>query len=336
MIGNNEEFDSNADVDNPEADVTNVHIEPKQIEERKARYFDIIEFLSKIARTGHDATFSELKNALRLKQGTLGGYLKELVKDELIESVRHGVYRLKIRSMNETLFERHAQVYEARRQRNRTFKEAVARACVEYERDGASLLGNKCCLICHGTSTEPLFRLMREVGASKRPDKIITNSIPGILELLDFGIGLTIIGGSVKREMGGIQPIHAFQGEAADDATTAERLGTEDFDTAIVSCSSIHPDGRIWCNDGMEQFRNGVLGTKEVNLIILADSTKLKTMSSGMKMANRIVWDRQRTWLFVDDHKTPENEAFYDGFAEKLGNDHFVRVKVDEIDQNSK
>src|SRR5207245_1592195 len=81
----------------------------------------------------------------------------------------------------------------------------------------------------------------------------------------------------------------------------ADWLGTEDFDTAVLSCSSIAPDGSIWCNDGLEDFRSGILQKKDNDLIVLADSSKLKTAGSGggTRVA-KIEWST-KTWLFVDE-----------------------------------
>lgn len=305
-------------------------------DKKKANMFEVLEFLAKRSHAGETVSNSDILTHLKgLKGTTLHGYLRELEDLELVEKVsERGQYRLRVRSPIENLFRK--TEYENRRRRHEREKEAVALACIEYE--GGDLLGS-CCLICHGTSTEPLFRLLRTVDPSRRPERIITNSLPGILELLDANIGLTIVGGAVNLNMGGIKPLHPAgkAGERATDqgarrhpdeeVSTAERLGTEDFNTAILSCSSISPDGRIWCNDGMDEFRSEVLATEGVKFVVLADASKLATMSGGKKLATKIDLESGRTWLFVNDAVTPENEQFFQEFEAKLQR-HFVRVPV--------
>ena len=79
----------------------------------------------------------------------------------------------------------------------------------------------------------------------------------------------------------------------------------------------------------MEEFRNGVLETKGIEFIVLADADKLRIMSgSGKKLVNKIDFDSHRTWLFVDDNETEENKEFFQQFKKLLG-DRFVRVPID-------
>lgn len=209
--------------------------------------------------------------ALDGKANVLDGDLKYLIEMSLIERAGQGQYRLRMHSP-EFVFRN--TDYERRRMILPEVKEAVARRLVE---DGH--LANRCCLITHGTSTDPIFKIIRTVELEKRPEKILTNSIGGILELLGTSSKLTVIGGEVRREDGCFQPIKpspSRQGSAtpADPLELSDYLGTETFNAVVISCSSVSPEGQIMCNDAQPEFRQALLSAR-CDLFVLADHKKI-------------------------------------------------------------
>jgi len=80
----------------------------------------------------------------------------------------------------------------------------------------------------------------------------------------------------------------------------------------------------------MENFRGAVLDMKNIEIIMLADSSKLGSLNRGGELVNNTEWNKDRTWLFVDDNKTAQNSSFFDEFEKLLG-EHFVKV-TPEVD----
>jgi DeoR/GlpR family transcriptional regulator of sugar metabolism len=307
-------------------------IELNRDERKRARMFLIIEFLADRSRVGDVVSFGAIRKHCEDKLGkaagaTLSDDLNYLTEElGIVEKPRYGSYRL-LRSLSLAVFAN--SEYMIRRKRNVKEKELVAHACIAHRRDdGKPLLGGRFCLISQGTSTEPLFRELRMAAPEQLPERVITNSLPGILELLSFPLMiLSIIGGRADRESGGIRPI-------VGGVPNGSWPLCEGFNTVILSCSSVASNGAIWCGDGMELFRSSLLGRSNVDLVILTDTTKLvlaedesEIMSSGGgdKVTTRISWDERRTWLFVNKSDNPKHEEIFNEFKNKLGN-HFVKA----------
>ena len=311
-----------------------------------ARRFRVLECVVNICDTSGNATYSAICRDMGITGSTVHGDLAYLVSRGLIEKPGHDSYR-GIRSTSERVFSE--TNYGDRRRKFSEIKKAVARGCVRHMVDGYPILDNKVCFISQGTSTEPLFSVLRDSEAEERPNGIVTNSLPGFLELLDFDpIELSIIGGKPDRQRGAIfPPDRQFAGDDPESESSPRQVsqkidfdkqlfGAVDFDLAIISCSSITPDGNVSCNDQMASFRRSLLkiiANDEKELVVLADATKCKRTDSGTLITN-IEWDQERTWLFVDGNPKGKTAKIYKEFRKKIG-DRFVEISADSADGDS-
>jgi DeoR/GlpR family transcriptional regulator of sugar metabolism len=226
--------------------------------------------------------------------------------------------------------------YSDRRQVRMKEKVAVARACIETEREGSALLGQRSCIITQGTSTEPLFKLFPDAEPRQRPQHVITNSLPGILDLLTHGgLEFHVIGGRAAPRQGALVPLIPESDDSGNDdgkGKVAKWLRQFEFNTIVLSCSSISPDGAIYCADGMTQFRRELIRVanreETVELIILADLSKLGGAPVGAH-CHTVDWKAERHWLFVDkpksQHKAEKLDKVIGGFRKAL-EEHFVLV----------
>jgi len=226
--------------------------------------------------------------------------------------------------------------YSDRRQVRMKEKLEVARRCIETEREGSPLLGQRSCIITQGTSTEPLFKLFPDAEPRQRPQHVITNSLPGILELLTHGgLEFHVIGGRAAMRQGALFPQIPLSDDSSNEdgkGKVAKWLRQFEFNTIVLSCSSISPDGAIYCADGMTRFRKELIRVanqeQTVELIILADLSKLGGAPVGAH-CHTVDWKEERHWLFVDkpksEHKVKKLKEVMDGFGAALG-EHFVLV----------
>jgi hypothetical protein len=180
-----------------------------------------------------------------IKSPALIGYLNTFVEMGIIEHAAYDTY-VWVPRMEERIFAK--TVYAQRRKRHSEIKEKVAHACLIHTRpNGEPLLADKFCLICQGSSTEPLFKEIKSAKPSERPQSVVTNSIPGFLILLDSSdVDLAIIGGKIELKCGAIRP-------------TPSSAANFDVNVVVLSCSSVDPDGHIWCGDEMEEMRSEIL-----------------------------------------------------------------------------
>lgn len=282
------------------------------------RRWRILELLASNALAGKGATeFQEVRSKIADEgktSPTLHNDLKRLVELGLVEKISRGAYRLR-RSLKDTLFE--GQPYGNRQHRFTEQKERVAEACLK-------LLAGQFCFICQGTSTEPLFRLFRVCDEKDRPQSVVTNSLPGMLELLGFeGIQLTIIGGEPDRRCGAFRPIEGRIDNSTEDPVGEKEsggypkwLGTVEFNVLVLSCSGLSPQGKIWCGDQMGPFRKALLAVankREAKIIVLADHDKVTTAAGGVHFET-IDWKKTNVWLFVDEPKKFEDQNKQDAF----------------------
>ena len=296
----------------------------------KARRFEILEFMLNKSIESGDVRFADITARFEnseTKNTTLQNDLRILKDLKLIESVAQGLYK-PTRFLKESIYEKTR--YASRLQHHEDLKVAVARACINHKRpNGAYLLGNRYCLISQGTSTEPIFKELHKVEPIQRPDNIVTNSVPGILELLGSRhVGLSIIGGTPDLDCGAIRPVVRGEEESGEATGLEEWIGNIHVNMAILSCSSIDVEGSIYCGDHMEGFRQAIINHPNIDLIILADSTKVGSGPTGRRVATKVKWDSKNTWLFIDNRY--RSEAF-EGFQEKMG-ENFVEVDPEEFE----
>ena len=87
----------------------------------------------------------------------------------------------------------------------------------------------------------------------------------------------------------------------------------------------------------MEDFRKAIIEQakeKKVDVVILADRSKLGAVPVGVPVGAKIDLNEKNTWLFVDvpaeadQREQIENGDVFKGFLGKLGDDHFIRVPI--------
>ena len=306
---------------------------------RKSHLLDILSYCSGAGGVVKLEAVGEALKAAAKDKPQLVKDLKLLIELNLVERMGHGGYMLKPLELANVVVAN--TNYSRRRLQHSKQKEAVAKACFSK-----GLLGGSSVVITHGTATEPLFPLIAKAEASdieKCPLRVITNSLVGIVYLLPMReIELTLIGGRVLHNIGGIQPIDSnLNLDSANRHIPANRspwkseisnvFGKELFDTAVISTSRIDPDGSVFCDDRMEEFRNMIIEQSEVTnmkILILADSSKFGKIG-GTKMHAQLKLDGNNTFLFVDDKEDNENRHYFKEFSEKMG-DRFIRVRVME------
>ncbi|MCP3982691.1 MAG: DeoR/GlpR transcriptional regulator [bacterium] len=297
-------------------------------EEAAARRFGILEAIAELATKRPVVSFGDIKEIgpTGVGDSLLQADLKKLADLGLIEKAQRDRYTMP-RSISDRIF---SSSYRNRRQFNKTAKKRVAEACLSHKRAGGTyLLAGRFCFISPGTTTEPLFGAIRLASPDQLPQHVVTNSLRGVFDLLEYGsVGLTVLGGRPDRDSGAIRP----QGEMGSADQQGDHrgprvnpwLGPVQCDLAVLSVSAISKTGELFCSDDMEEFRRSFIELG-VEVVILADMTKLRRIPVGSRIDVKPDWER--TWLFVDKpaELTRDHEDYLRFFEQEMG-DRFVQV----------
>lgn len=296
--------------------------------EAKARRMDILQFLVESPSSGRGVSFDQIQDRFgrrpnsteetkgKSSKQVLQGDLNVLMELGLVDRPFRGTYRI-IEPFSPGFNKTSA--YGRRHQVQESAKELVAKGCIEHKtKQGVSLLGSRSCFISQGTSPEPLFKAFRSAKPDQIPFRIVTNSLPGFIELLgDDAIECSIIGGMPNLNSGAIIPV-----------VDGDSLNNVNFDISVLSCSGIELDNEggdhfyIRCLDTLGSFRAEVIKKQQTEIVILMDSTKFRRVPLGDKVNTEISFER--AWIFVDDGEI-EAKDDVKRLKEKLG-DRFQRV----------
>ncbi len=282
-----------------------------------ARRFELLKYLSE--HRSHLTSFAEIEERFETPPAGLQNDLNVLIAMGCVEKPRRDAYRV-FGPMLERVY---SQVYRTRRSYNAEVKERVALRCLRHKReDGTPLLGGRFCFVSPGTTTEPLFHAMKTAPAEQLPQHVVTNSLTGLMVLLEYGrVGLTIVGGRPDPDAGAIRPqgvmgLHPEPGRNHARSHASPWLGPVQCDLAVLSISAASESGELFCSDDMEEFRRSVIELG-VEVVILADMTKLRGLPKGSRIHVEPNWDR--TWLFVDKPVTGAQADFCGAFKDKMG-----------------
>ena len=293
-----------------------------------ARRFKIIELLLEDHRAGVPATavhtIIERLGPLSVAPNLLENDLKVLIKLGLARRVGHGKYS------SAGLFPGHG--FPNDNISHPEMKHLIAARCMQTKKPasagGQFLFESRFLFIFHGTSTEPLFPLIRDSPRDRQPRCVATSSVPGFITLAGCdSIELSCVGGVVDRRRRAFKP---YGSEELQKAT----LRTIEHDVLVVACSRLDFDGRIECIGEMGPLRESVINdtiAEGKDVVVLADRSKFHLGGLARHFAH-VPFQEENTWLFVDavpegpsDRATLAANRRFAQLRETMG-DRFVEV----------
>ena len=300
-----------------------------------ARRFQIIELLFEDRRAGVPATavhtIIERLGPPAVAANLLENDLKVLIKLGLARRVGHGKYCFAGLSAGHGFSSDDVSHPE--------IKHLIAARCMETKKPesagGRYLLEGRWLFIFHGTSTEPLFGLIRDCPRDRQPRSVATSSVPGFITLAGCeSIDVSCVGGVVDHRR------RAFKPHGSHDLQKAGLRAIE-HDVLVVACSRLDFEGRIECIGEMGPLRESVIKdaiAEGKDVVVLADRSKFHSRGLARHFAS-VPLKEENIWLFVDaapDDRPPNDRATRvtlaadRGFAqlrETMGH-RFVEVRV--------